>query len=105
MSSDLLLTRPLWMPEKSEVKEVYWKRFKCSESCPGHIVPCNRAHEIYISGLPVDLVQWVLAREQELSAHEALVNLHPQYEKKYIMKPRSPIETGGINGKGFGPRH
>ncbi len=72
-----LLPRPLWVPGKSKGKEVYWTRFQCSKRCPGHIVPFNRVHEIHISGLPVDLVQWVLAREQELSAYEALVNLHP----------------------------
>lgn len=78
-TSSILLDRPTW---NSSRKKGYWRKRQCSESCVGHIVPFDRVDEINIVYYPVDLVQWVLVRAQELSKQEALVNA-PKKKKPY----------------------
>lgn len=109
MSGITLLPRPAWLGNvKNDIAQQqspYWTKYRCSYSCRGHIFPFNRAHEIHISESSLDLVQWILVREQELHAHEALVNLPKKVEKKYTPKPKPEQKTGGSSGKGFGTRH
>lgn len=92
-TSSILLDRPTW---NFSGRERYWKKVKCSKFCAGHIVPFDRVDEINIVYCPVDLVQSVLAREQELIKKEALINA-PKKKKQYAgsKNPRPHIKIFG----------
>ena len=50
------------------------KECSCDVGCSGHIVPFSIFKKINIPEALIDIEQWMIVREKELSAYEALVN-------------------------------